>query len=78
VILEDGTNAGVSGWGWQDNAYGTGVLAAPLVFETSGLQTLRLLPREDGISIDQIVLSSERYLTTAPGSLKGDTTIVVR
>jgi hypothetical protein len=32
--------------------------------------------REDGVSIDQIVLSSGRYLNAAPGSLKNDTTIL--
>ena len=78
VILEDGASAGVSGWGWQDNGYGPGVVAAAIVFETTGLQTIRLQPREDGISIDQIVLSSERYLVASPGALKNDTTILAR
>ena len=32
--------------------------------------------REDGVSIDQIVLSSEKYLTTRPGTSKNDTTIL--
>ena len=78
VILEDGANAGVQGWGWQDNAYGPGVVAPSVVFQSSGTHTVRLLPREDGISVDQIVLSSERYLTTSPGLLKNDTTILAR
>jgi hypothetical protein len=78
VILEDGSGAGVSGWGWQDNAYGPAVTPAPVVFETSGVQTLRILPREDGLSIDQIVLSSDRYLTAAPGAVKNDATILAR
>jgi hypothetical protein len=32
--------------------------------------------REDGLSIDQIVLSPASYLNTAPGALKDDTTIL--
>jgi hypothetical protein len=32
--------------------------------------------REDGVSIDQVVLSSEKYLTTRPGKSKNDTTIL--
>jgi hypothetical protein len=37
VIIEDGTNAGLSGWGWQDDAYG--MLAGPFA---SGTQTIRV------------------------------------
>jgi hypothetical protein len=74
VTLEDAANAGVSGWGWQDNALGT--LAAPLYFAVSGPQTVRIQVREDGLSIDQIVLSSSRYATTAPGALKNDATVL--
>jgi hypothetical protein len=32
--------------------------------------------REDGAIIDQIVLSPDSYLTTAPGSRRNDTTIL--
>jgi len=32
--------------------------------------------REDGFSIDQIVLSSGNYLDVAPGALKNDRTIL--
>jgi hypothetical protein len=31
---------------------------------------------QDGFSIDQIVLSADRYLTSSPGTLKNDTTIL--
>jgi hypothetical protein len=34
--------------------------------------------REDGFSIDQIVLSAGKYFNAAPGALKNDTTIVPR
>jgi hypothetical protein len=30
--------------------------------------------REDGVSVDQIVLSSEKYKSARPGTAKNDTT----
>jgi hypothetical protein len=76
VILEEGSGAGVRGWGWNDDAYGG--LAAPITFSTGGTHRLRIGVREDGVSIDQIVLSPGTYLTARPGALKDDTTIVAR
>jgi len=76
--LEEGANAGVSGWGWQDNGFGVGVVGPHLYFERTGAQTLRIQQREDGLSIDQIVISPVRYLTASPGSGKDDGTIVSR
>jgi hypothetical protein len=76
VSIEDGLNAGVAGWGWADNSYDT--LAAPLFFAATGPQTIRVQVREDGLSLDQIVLSSSSYLTKAPGATKNDTTILPR
>ena len=72
--IEDGSNAGLSGWGWNDNGYG--VLGPLLYFATSGPQTVRIQQREDGISIDQIVFSPQLYLTTAPGATKQDSVIL--
>ena len=77
VNLEDCSGCGVSGWGWQDNGYG-GVMGPAIYFETTGPQRLRVQTREDGFSIDELVLSSGRYLTQSPGALKNDTTIVPR
>ncbi len=78
VNLEDSAGAGLSGWGWQDNGYGAGVLGPVIYFKTTGPQRLRVQVREDGFSIDQIVLSPERYLNASPGALKNDTTILIR
>jgi hypothetical protein len=75
-ILEDASGAGVSGWGWQDNGYGTGVLGPPVYFASTGTHTLRIQVREDGLSLDQIVLSPVTYLTASPGATKNDTTIL--
>jgi hypothetical protein len=74
VNLEDAANAGLAGWGWQDNGYGAGVLGPTVTFDKTGLQTLRIQTREDGLRIDQVVLSSATYLASAPGALKNDTT----
>ena len=75
-VLEDCSGCNVSGWGWQDNGYGTGVLGPALYFNVTGPQTLRIQTREDGLSIDQIVLSPGKYLSVSPGATKNDTTIV--
>jgi hypothetical protein len=76
VNLQDCSGCTISGWGWQDNGYGTNVLGPVLRFATGGVQTLRIQAREDGVSIDQIVLSPTTYLNRSPGALKNDTTIL--
>jgi hypothetical protein len=76
VSIENGTNAGLAGWGWADNSYEA--LADPLFFASSGPQTIRVQVREDGLSLDQIVLSSSAYRTIAPGAAKNDATILPR
>jgi hypothetical protein len=76
VTLEDCVNCGLSGWGWQDNGFGEGVLGPEIYFETTGPQIIRFQRREDGISIDQVVLSAATWLTTPPGMAKTDATIL--
>jgi hypothetical protein len=76
VVLQEGTDAPISGWGWNDNGWGTP--GTPVVFATSGTQTIRIQQREDGAFVDQIVLSPVRYATTSPGTATGDHTIVPR
>jgi hypothetical protein len=78
VNLEDCSSCGVAAWGWQDNGYGAATLGPELRFATSGTHTIRVQVREDGIGIDQIVLSAGRFLTASPGSLKNDATILTR
>jgi hypothetical protein len=76
VNLEDCNGCGLSSWGWQDNGYGAGVLGPVVYFAQTGPQTIRVQTREDGLSIDQIVLSPGRFLSASPGALKNDTTII--
>ncbi len=76
VNLEDCANCGVSGWGWQDNGYGAGVRGPAIYFASDAPQTIRIQTREDGMMIDQVVLSPATWLTAAPGPLKQDTTVL--
>jgi phosphatidylserine/phosphatidylglycerophosphate/cardiolipin synthase-like enzyme len=76
VNLEDCSGCGLAGWGWQDNGWGAGVMGPLVYFGTTGPQTLRIQTREDGFAIDQVVLSPASYLSTSPGALKNDTTIL--
>jgi hypothetical protein len=75
VNLENCSGCGISGWGWQDNAYWLNQ-AARVRFATSGPQKLRVQVREDGVSIDQIVLSPVTWFSSSPGALKNDSTII--
>ena len=80
VNLEECSGCGISGWGWRDEAWGQpgaiGVLT--LRFPKGGWQAIQIQTREDGVSIDQIVLSAETYRTTRPGAVKNDATILPR
>jgi phosphatidylserine/phosphatidylglycerophosphate/cardiolipin synthase-like enzyme len=77
VTIEDCVNCGLSGWGWNDNAVGAGVLGNAIYFAASGQHRMRVQLREDGLSIDQVVLSRGPYLTSAPGATKNDGTILL-
>jgi hypothetical protein len=63
------------GWGWVD---GADWLSQPatVTFASDGMHTIRVQMREDGVEIDQIVLSPATYLTAAPGPPTNDATIV--
>lgn len=66
---------GVSGWGWYASNWWNGQTGT-VVFGTTGVQTIRIQPREDGVRIDQIVVSPDRYRSQAPGPPDNDTTIL--
>ena len=75
VTIEDCSGCGVSGWGWNDNYYGKSQ-GSLIYFKTTGTHTIRVQNREDGLSIDQIVLSPVLYRSAAPGDNKNDDTIL--
>ena len=78
IILEDCLGCGVRGWGWSDNGYGAGALGPLVRLATTGRHTLRIQAREDGLSVDQIVLSRAQHLSSAPGLMKDDTLVLKR
>jgi regulation of enolase protein 1 (concanavalin A-like superfamily) len=74
-LATDSTATSLVNWGWQNGAYW---LAQPatVTFATTGTQRLRIQVREDGVQLDQIVLSPNKYLSTPPGTVTNDMTIV--
>ena len=77
VNLENCSGCGVSGWGWQDKAYWLSQLST-IKFPSTGTHTVRVQTREDGVEVDQIVLSPSLYMSSAPGGVSGDGTIVAK
>src|SRR5215468_1978700 len=74
VVLQACTGAVEAGWGWSDNGWcGSG---KAIYFQSTGTHTIRIQVREDGLSIDQIVLSPLAYMTAAPGKPANDSTIL--
>lgn len=76
VSLEECRNCGVSEWGWEDDGWGVVSKSGVLLRFEPGPQVIVIQTREDGVSIDQIVLSAEKYLTTRPGLARNDRTIL--
>ena len=76
VTIEDCAGCGLSNWGWNDNAYGEGAIGPHIYFAGSGTHTVRVQVREDGLSIDQIVLSRGPFLDMPPGLPRDDGTLL--
>ncbi len=74
VVLQESDGNTISGWGWADQGWNG--LGANVYFAASGSHTVRIQQREDGVIFDQVILSPDTFLTTAPGPQKQDTTIV--
>jgi len=74
-LATDATASSLNAWGWQNGAYWL-TQATTLTFATNGPHTLRVQVREDGVQFDQIVLSPDQYLSTAPGPRDNDTHIL--
>jgi endonuclease/exonuclease/phosphatase family metal-dependent hydrolase len=75
VNLESCSGCGDSGWGWQDGAYWLSQNNV-VQFPSSGTHRIRVQTREDGVAVDQIVLSASNYMYSAPGSVLNDSTIL--
>ena len=77
VNLEECAGCGVSGWGWSGHAWWASQALA-VEFPSDGPHTIRIQTREDGVEIDQIVVSSSSYMSASPGSSRDDSTILPR
>ncbi|HKT81228.1 MAG TPA: carbohydrate-binding protein [Vicinamibacterales bacterium] len=75
VNLQSCDGCPLSGWGWLGGAYWLDQQST-VKFANGGSHTMRIQTREDGVRIDQVVLSALPYLTRAPGPVKDDLTIV--
>jgi hypothetical protein len=75
VNLERCSGCSMSGWGWFNSAYWLRQQTI-VTFAQSGPQTMRIQTREDGVEIDQVVLSAVKYMTQPPGPALNDTTIL--
>jgi len=74
VTLQSCTGASIHNWGWTDNGWcGMG---SNVFFQSTGTHTIRVQTREDGLTIDQIVLSPVTYLSSAPGKTMDDGNIL--
>jgi hypothetical protein len=75
VILQDGPSGSVPNkWGWADDGWET--VGQPIYFAATGTHKLRIQAREDGMIIDQIVLSPTTYFIDAPGPRTDDLKIL--
>ena len=74
VNLEECSGCGLPAWGWQDNGWGVGVLGPEVDLRAPpGPSACGCRRARTASTIDQIVLSPQRYLTSAPGCAKNDT-----
>jgi hypothetical protein len=74
-LATSSSGSSLNNWGWQNTAYWLSQ-ATTVTFANAGNHTLRIQIREDGVQLDQIVLSPSTYLNSAPGSATNDSTIV--
>jgi hypothetical protein len=75
VNLEECVGCGIAGWGWEDDGWGAvNTNGVTIRFAESGVQWVRIQTRDDGVSIDQFVLSAQKYKTARPGTAKNDAT----
>jgi hypothetical protein len=74
-LATDASATSLNAWGWVNGAYWLSQ-PARLTFATSGPHTIRIQIREDGVELDQIVLSPQAYSSSPPGPVGNDSTIV--
>jgi len=75
VVLTPAPASRIFQWGWQDGWY-MNPFRGIIYFETTGKHILRVQRKEDGVILDQIVLSPALYLKRPPGFPVNDQTIL--
>jgi regulation of enolase protein 1 (concanavalin A-like superfamily) len=74
-LATDSSATSLNGWGWVNGAYWLSQ-ATRVTFGDNATHTLRIQVREDGVQLDQIVLSPATFASSAPGPVTDDHTIV--
>jgi len=77
VNLQSCDGCALSGWGWVGGAYWL-TQQATVSFASTGTHTLRIQTREDGVQLDEIVLSPSTYLAASPGQVVNDATRIFK
>jgi hypothetical protein len=75
IVLTPSPDSRIFQWGWQDGWY-MHPFRGIVYFETTGKHILRVQRKEDGVIVDQIVLSPVLYLKRPPGFPVNDQTIL--
>ncbi len=70
-LATDSTGTSLRDWGWVDGAYWLSQTTT-VKFAAGGSHRLRVQVREDGVSVDQIILSAATYRTVPPGPPTND------
>lgn len=77
VNLQSCNGCTLSGWGWIGGAYWL-TQQTTVSFAAPGTHTLRIQTREDGVQLDEVVLSPSTYLSSSPGPVVNDTTKILK
>ena len=77
VNLQSCNGCPLAGWGWIDGAYWL-TQQVTVRFASAGTHTLRVQTREDGVQLDEVVLSPSAYLSSSPGVVINDYTKVLK
>jgi hypothetical protein len=76
VNLAACSECGISSWGWRNTTWWLDQQDTVVRFASSAPQRIRIQTREDGVEVDQVVLSPMTYFNEAPGSVTDDSVVV--